>query len=822
MDGIDGEGEAGGFDVYARPFVPNALKQVNLLTGSEYYTAPSRVIDFGAFVRVYLIPGLLPTLEGPPSDLTEAEAERIPHAPTPENYEPYFRRHLKTEISAQDREYDYYALYDHDLGVICSPSTGQPDALPAVTVTIDVPGLRENSPYVEEDDVVELRQLCDAPAPSVRYTVDDTTGQVVPARTWTGKIYFGRVETVFRARERLIVRVEGPLIWDLQVRGKFVEPNMYRGRFNVRFFVPRDRTASMFDVLSHARRLSAKTSLWLRQMLFPEDGDCALQGALDRYVFEWPFFDSSINYEQAEAVQTVCAQKYGSLPYLISGPPGTGKTLTLIETARQLVRLHQVAHVLMCSPSDPAADILVKRLGQHFKPSELLRLNRPTRPFAEVPDSVLPFCWVQGTSFGLPPFPQVMRYKIVVTTCRDASMLMYARMSNSDLYAVEHGFRSTVHPHEHQAPAKLHWGGLLLDEAAQATEPQALIPMWVIAPPPDVTEAARRPFVVMAGDQHQLNPRTSLPSSRLRESLFARLFARPVYAHHPLARDRAGRPAPMLREVMLPILRPAFTNLVRNYRSHPAILAVPSNLFYSDTLHAEAVDTARLEGWSGWRGRGWPVLFHSNDSPDEIERDGGGWYNAGEAQVACAVAARLLETGRLRAEEICIMSPFQAQVRLLRKKARASLSPYRLGDLNIGPCEAFQGLESGVVILCTTRSRRRFLDRDRELGWGIVGTPNLMNVALTRAKFGLVVVGCREVLASDPHWRAFLAFCDRNGLVEGDGTGQPALDGADEEQRMRLERMLLRQEKGPERVRVLGREVEEDPMWANAVWDAGE
>ena len=824
IDEVDGDsdGRAAGFDVYARPFVPKALKHVNLLAGYEYHTAPSRTIDFGALVRAYLIPGLLPPLGGPPSELTDAEAGGIPCAPNPENYEPYFRRHLQTEIRAQDREYEYYALYDHDLGVSGSLPVGQADALPAVTVIIDVPGLRENSPYVEEEDLIQIRQLCDAPTGPVQYILDDTTGQMMPTRAWTGNIYSGRVETVLRARERLIVRVDGPLLRDLQIRGTFVEPMKYRGKFNVRFFVPRDRTASMFDVLSHTRRLSANAGLWLRQMLFPEDGDCALQGELDRHVFEWPFFDSSINYEQAEAVQAVCARQYGSLPYLISGPPGTGKTLTLIETARQLVRLQQVAHILMCSPSDPAADILVKRLGPHFKPDELLRLNRPTRTFAEVPDSVLPFCYVQGTSFGLPPFPRLMGYRIVVTTCRDASMLMYARMTNTDLYAVENGFRRTVHPHEQEAATKLHWGGLLLDEAAQATEPQALIPMWVVAPPPDITEPARTPFVVMAGDQHQLNPRTSLPSSRLRESLFARLFARPVYANHPLARDRAGRSAPMLRDAMLPILRPAFTNLTRNYRSHPAILAVPSNLFYADTLRAEAADTARLEDWSGWRGRGWPVLFHGNNSPDDIERDGGGWYNTGEARVACTVAARLLETGRLRAGEICIMSPFQAQVRRLRKKARASSSPYRLGDINIGPCEAFQGLESGVVILCTTRSRRRFLDRDRELGWGIVGAPNLMNVALTRAKFGLIVVGCREVLASDPHWRAFLAFCDRNGLVEGDGVGPPAPDGAAEARRLHLEGMLLHQEKGPESMRVLGREVEEDPMWANALWDADE
>jgi superfamily I DNA and/or RNA helicase len=85
--------------------------------------------------------------------------------------------------------------------------------------------------------------------------------------------------------------------------------------------------------------------------------------------------------------------------------------------------------------------------------------------------------------------------------------------------------------------------------------------------------------------------------------------------------------------------------------------------------------------------------------------------------------------------------------------------------------EAFQGLESGVVILCTTRSKQRFVSKDKELDWGIVGMPNKMNVALTRAKFGLIVIGKKSVLAQDPNWNAWLQFCDRNGLLSGETDG---------------------------------------------------
>lgn len=350
---------------------------------------------------------------------------------------------------------------------------------------------------------------------------------------------------------------------------------------------------------------------------------------------------------------------------------------------------------------------------------------------------------------------------------------------------------SSFHPLE-SAPenTKLHWSALLLDEAAQATEPEALIPLTVVAPSLNSPETLS-PLLVMAGDEHQLGPRTSLPSSPLKTSLFARLFRRPVYAEHPLARGKT------LTQSLLPIPCPAFANLKRNYRSHPAILAIPSSLFYADDLEPEASDINRLADWDGWRGRGWPVLFHNNASQDEIELPGlmegtGGWFNAGETELACQYAASLVASGLVEQREVCIMSPFKAQVQRLRKRMRDR----RLWDVNIGPLEAFQGLERGVVILCVTRSRANFLEQDQRMGLGVIGEPNKMNVALTRAKFGLIVIGGRELLIEDPNWKAFMEFCERNGLTVGEAevNGHNAHDDSPQ-QLSRLERRLLDKER---------------------------
>lgn len=410
-----------------------------------------------------------------------------------------------------------------------------------------------------------------------------------------------------------------------------------------------------------------------------------------------------------------------------------------------------------------------------------------------------------------------MSYKLVVTTCRDASLLLYSRLTNSDLYAAEYGLRNSIHPHNAQSSrVELHWT-LLIDESAQGIEPEVLIPLSVVAPPLETVDLVFTPLFVMAGDEHQLGPRTASRSTPLKKSLFARLFERPVYTNHPLSRGKLGKVPPPLNSTMLPILRPAFATLIRNYRSHPAILAVPSALFYANTLEPEATDVDRLASWSEWQGKKWPVLFHNNDSEDELEQDGGGWYNAGEARIACQYAAHLVQSGLVQQNEISIMSPFKSQVQRLRTTIRKG-SYGSLWEVNIGPTEAFQGLESGVVILCTTRSKQHFVSKDIELDWGIIGMPNRMNVAITRAKFGLIIIGKREILRQDTNWKTFLDFCDRNGLVTGrsDSDEGQARDKIDESELTRMEKVLVakeRDEERPENDRVMKFVSQEDEMW---------
>lgn len=475
---------------------------------------------------------------------------------------------------------------------------------------------------------------------------------------------------------------------------------------------------------------------------------------------------------EQKAVDSVLARSYGNVPFLVNGPPGTGKTKTMVEIVAQMAfDPENEGAILVCAPSDSAADTLALRLRSHFEPKVMFRLNDFSRTFAEVPQELLPYCYVQSDIFHLPPLTELMSCKIVIATCRAADVLVQARVTNSDLVALENNTLDMLHPqlapkHRDARNLRLHWAALIVDEAAQATEPEMLIPISVVAPPTSCNTKPN-PIFVMAGDQYQLGPRIYNSSTTLHISMFERLSNEKIFASHPQARQSYRRLGPLEQ-----MLRPPFVNLTRNYRSHPAILAIPSALFYADTLIPEATDTDELESWETWCGRRWPVLFACNGGVDDcenIQTVGGGWYNVREADKAISYAVDLLGSGFIEEQkEICIMSPFRAQVNLLRKTARNA----GLWGLNVGPMDAFQGLESRFVILCTTRTRDRFLKEDAIKGMGVVNEPKKFNVAITRAKQGLIVIGNPWVLEQDAYWTAFMRFCWRNGLWQKDANEQ--------------------------------------------------
>lgn len=246
---------------------------------------------------------------------------------------------------------------------------------------------------------------------------------------------------------------------------------------------------------------------------------------------------------------------------------------------------------MVCGASGPSADTLAVRLAAHLKPSELFRLNPPSRPFAEVRVSLLPYCQIVGDIFGLPPIayvhlPLLMSYeadffpfrellskRVTVSSCTDAAILLEGRCTNHDLSMLELHTATTLHPLVPPPLPSPHFGFLLIDEAAQATEADLVCAMAVVVTDDRFSERAQ---VTICGDPKQLGPVIVSPDCRaldLDVSLLERLADRPVYRDHPFAR-RNRKLNPDLK--WLP--GTPFVDLVKNYRSAAPILMLPSTL----------------------------------------------------------------------------------------------------------------------------------------------------------------------------------------------------------------------------------------------------
>ncbi|KAL8629198.1 hypothetical protein Q9189_005102 [Teloschistes chrysophthalmus] len=773
-------------DVYAHAYVPDAFLAVNASPAILISSTPARAIDFFAYTSFFASPLFLPPLPPLPAPTLDGRLSvESTDGLTLDTYGLHLSDCLVLDLEAQVPEIRTYDMFGVGLDVVDRAQE---------LYSLRIPGLRENTPRVAYGDNILVRQLIMDPATRLPLAA--------PASGSTGFQISAVVDAVDRPNETVSLRINGftphllmcNIMFIVQTRwvkslqravgniaSALIESQNYE---NTRLSndgspeTPAPAPEHDFGPIGTPVRSSVskamqdyfgieKTSSSLTHVSTETEQDrCRTNGLMVR----------SPGQKRQDVFRTIGSPRRGGnhSPWLIDNgetkPHSRNASYEMsIDTQAKYTSQGWLRRMLFPSDIDGVMQTSLPR--GYFEPKVLFRMNDFSRTFAEVPQEILPYCYVQDDIFNLPPLPELMACKVVIATCRATDVLVQARVTNRDLVTLESNTSDLLNP---QRAAKrraakvcqLHWTALLIDEAAQATEPEMLMPLSVVAPPTSYS-CKPNPVLVMAGDQYQLGPRIYDATTTLRISLFERLSSRNMYADHPLARQsrrRLGPPSPMLR--------PAFVNLTRNYRSHPAILAIPSALFYADTLVPEAAETDQLESWSGWQGRKWPVLFACNGGIDDCENIkvvGGGWFNIREAKKAISYAASLLEDGLIKEQkEICIMSPFRSQVTVLRNMARKA----EMWGLNIGPMDAFQGLENRFVIICTTRTRTRFLEEDGMKGAGIVNEPKKFNVAVTRAKQGLIVLGNPWVLERDPYWCAFLRFCWRNRLWQKDSDQQ--------------------------------------------------
>ncbi|XP_002992741.2 probable RNA helicase SDE3 [Selaginella moellendorffii] len=430
-----------------------------------------------------------------------------------------------------------------------------------------------------------------------------------------------------------------------------------------------------------------------------------------------PISHGSLNEEQMSAVQEIVAKR-GAPPYIIFGPPGTGKTVTVVEAILQVRRHNKDGVILACAPSNNASDLLLERLAKFVENRHMLRLNAFTRSRAGIPNKVKEFSNGDGSPFfNCPSREELTSFKIIVTTCMSAGML-----------------------HSRGVPAG-HFSHIFLDESGQPTEPEAMVAAINFAAPSTV--------LVLAGDHQQLGPVIRSPLADkfgLSKSFLERLISSPPYT------------PPFKKEMV--------TKLVRNYRSHPSILDLPSRLFYQGELVPCAGEFSRsLCEWGWLPNKKFPILFIGVEGKDLREGNSPSWFNAAEVSKVMEVVKSLRDMRRNKplATEIGIITPYRKQV----EKIKGPLSKERLAEIKVGSVEEFQGQEKRAIIVSTVRSSLEFLGHDKKFNLGFLFNPKRFNVAITRPQALLVVVGNPGILSKNEHWNEFLRYCIRNGSYTG-------------------------------------------------------
>ncbi|MBK8097082.1 MAG: AAA family ATPase [Planctomycetes bacterium] len=471
------------------------------------------------------------------------------------------------------------------------------------------------------------------------------------------------------------------------------------------------------------RRLDAA----LRTLLIPRRGEDAhlqqvLFGERDP-AFAPPrpltFCDPTLDDSQRAAVEHALAAENIAL---IHGPPGTGKTTAVVEFIRQCALRRE--RVLACAPANVAVDNLAERLAAAGL--RIVRLGHPARVLDSVKDHTLAEQLANAEEQGIRKdlrreLDQLTR-KLHRCTRRDERRqlrdeLKRLRREDRDLEAaIARGLvdgadvvLATLTGAADMLLSERTFDRVVIDEAAQALEAAC----WIALP------RARR--VLLAGDHRQLPP-TIRSEQAATQGLATTLFERLALGPHGALLSRP---------------------LTVQYRMHAAIQTWSAATFYDGRLQpAAAVAGHRLCDLPGVTTGAFteaPLVFLDTAGCGHEETPGdedGSKANPGEAALVTQVVRDLLDHG-VPATAIGVITPYNAQVHLLR----GSLGGVE--GLEIGTVDGFQGREKEAIVLSLVRS-------NEAMQIGFLGELRRLNVAVTRARRLLCIVGDSATISSEP------------------------------------------------------------------------
>ena len=433
-----------------------------------------------------------------------------------------------------------------------------------------------------------------------------------------------------------------------------------------------------------------------------------------------------LNQYQVEAVK----KAMNSRLMLIQGPPGTGKTFTSATIVYHMVN-QKKGQVLICAPSNIAVDQLTEKL--HSCGLKVVRVCAKSR---EAVSSSIDFLTLhqQVKDLDLPEFADLKRYsekreKIGMLPAEEEEAFKKLRIKAENLLLSKAEVISCTCSGSFDPRLKdFLFRQVLIDEATQATEPECLLPI--------LTGASQ---VILVGDHCQLGPVVMCKKAAgagYNRSLFERLvhLGNVPYRLHI------------------------------QYRMHPAISEFSSITFYEGSLqNGVSINQRTYFGLDfPWPVPNKPLLFYNTIGPEELSASGTSYVNRTEAANVEKIVTQLMRSG-VSGTQLGVITPYEGQRAFITAYLQnfGTLGPIHYREIEISSVDSFQGREKDFIILSCVRS-------NENLGIGFLQDNRRLNVALTRAKYGMIICGNAKVLAKQQLWNNLLNHYNEHGvLVEG-------------------------------------------------------